>query len=105
MTDNLTNAQEEFIEHTDDKDVLCAIVTNMYYANDEDVTYKLPLHYTENQLIDFFNQLNFDYYSGYGSQYLSGTIWYTDGTWSTRAEYDGSEWWEHHTCPLIPADL
>lgn len=37
--------------------------------------------------------------SSYGSQELYGTIWYTDGTWSIRGEYDGSEWWEHVTKP------
>ena len=32
----------------------------------------------------------------------AGTIWYTDGTWSDREEYDGDEWWEHRVCPEIP---
>lgn len=36
---------------------------------------------------------------GWGVQELHGYIWYNDGTWSSRAEYDGSEWWEHNVCP------
>ena len=43
-----------------------------------------------------------DYDSGYGSQQLFGTIWYKDGTWSTRGEYDGSEWWKYNSCPELP---
>jgi len=46
--------------------------------------------------------LDFDYDEGYGGQRLYGNIWYTDGTWSTRVEYDGSEWWEYHKCPTCP---
>ena len=44
-------------------------------------------------------EFNVEYNDGYGSQELFGTIWMTDGTWYTRGEYDGSEWWEHHACP------
>lgn len=43
-----------------------------------------------------------EYDAGYGSQELSGTIWYTDGTWSERVEYDGSEWWAYRCRPEIP---
>lgn len=46
--------------------------------------------------------LDFNYDEGYGGQKLYGNIWYTDGTWSTRGEYDGSEWWEYHKCPTCP---
>lgn len=47
-------------------------------------------------------RLNFSYDRGYGHQYIFGTIWYTDGTWSERGEYDGSEWWAHRACPPLP---
>ena len=43
--------------------------------------------------------------SGYGGQELFGTIWYEDGTWSDRGEYDGSEWWNYNKCPDIPDDV
>ena len=49
--------------------------------------------------------INKDYDAGYGSQELYGTIWYKDGTWSTRGEYDGSEWWDYHCVPEIPVKL
>lgn len=47
-------------------------------------------------------QLDFDYDDSFGHQELFGTIWYEDGTWSSRRQYDGSEWWEHHTPPPLP---
>jgi len=57
----------------------------------------------EGTLEQVLPRLNFFYNNGYGYQELRGTIWYTDGTWSDRGEYDGSEWWQHHVCPPLPA--
>lgn len=48
--------------------------------------------------------LGFDYNNGFGNQKLEGTVWFEDGTWAERAEYDGSEWWEHRICPPLPKD-
>jgi len=53
----------------------------------------------------FLNQLDFEYDNGFGYQNLDGTAWFVDGTWATRGEYDGAEWWEHHKLPEIPAEL
>lgn len=55
-------------------------------------------------LSEVLPELNFEYDNGYGSRELYGTIWYEDGTWSERCEYDGSEWWEHKQCPELPAE-
>jgi len=43
-----------------------------------------------------------EYDSSYGMQMLYGTIWFTDGTWAEREEYDGSEWWVHRARPEAP---
>jgi hypothetical protein len=32
-------------------------------------------------------------------------IWFKDGSWATRGEYDGSEWWEYHKLPQVPTYL
>ena len=48
-------------------------------------------------------KLDFNYDDGYGAQKLYGVIWFEDGTWSDRAEYDGSEWWEHRSMPELPS--
>ena len=49
--------------------------------------------------------LDFEYDNGYGTQEVFGVVWFADGTWAERGEYDGSEWWEHHTIPEIPEHL
>ena len=54
---------------------------------------------------EFMKSLDFKYESSHGGQQLYGTIWFSDGTWATRGEYDGSEWWEHHRRPAIPEHL
>jgi hypothetical protein len=51
------------------------------------------------------DKFNVEYDSGYGGQRLFGTIWMVDGTWWTRGEYDGSEWWQHHECPEYNPEL
>lgn len=89
------NAKEEFLEHTKGKTVICAIVNET----------PLPFNYTPFELVRFLGLIHFDYHAGYGGQELEGTIWYDDGTWSDRGEYDGSEWWDYNECPLIPTYL
>lgn len=41
------------------------------------------------------------YDPGFGTQYWKGIILLSDGSWLTRGEYDGSEWWEHHKLPTV----
>jgi hypothetical protein len=86
----MLNAKQEFIKHVEDKQVLCAI---------------LRLEHTESEYTTFLNALDFEYESGYGRQILFGNIWYKDGTWSDRSEYDGLEWWEYQQVPEIPKNL
>lgn len=61
--------------------------------------------YSEKQYSDFLNKIDFLYDSGYGSPEIDGFIWYKNGTWSERGEYDGSEWWEYKNTPEIPEIL
>jgi hypothetical protein len=56
----------------------------------------------EGTLEEVLPKLDFDYNNGYGSQELYGTIWFSDGTWSERYEYDGSERWDYKVCPDLP---
>lgn len=79
--------------------IKCAIVN--YY----DAPTYLKVGYTKEDLEVFLEKINFMYDSGYGSQEVFGKIWFTDDSWATRGEYDGSEWWEHHYLPQIPAEL
>lgn len=66
---------------------------------------QLKVGYTDADFNTFLDALDFSYDSGYGTQELYGNIWFEDDTWSERGEYDGSEWWEYHCMPKIPADL
>lgn len=103
-----TNAKQEFILHTTHvkSKVLCAqIQKGEDWGDDEELekrTFILTTGYTNEDFIEFLSKLDFLYDSGYGGQELFGTIWFEDGTWSERGEYDGSEWWEYHQCPEIP---
>ena len=100
------NARSEFVTHTRSRTVLCAsIIHGMDYDEENQKEILLPLAYSKRAYNSFLHALDFEYDDGYGGQELHGTIWYMDGTWSDREEYDGSEWWRHNTCPPIPAEL
>lgn len=88
------NAKKEILEHIGTKDVK--------YVQVKRVDYTQPKETFEGKLEDVIKHLDFEYDDGYGSQEIDGTIWYSDGTWSDRREYDGSEWWEHQICPSLP---
>ena len=96
------NLKYEFIEHIEQKNVLCARIDHeVNYLNPVE-RYILKTGYTKEDWARFLNEINFIYDNDFGHQYITGTIWYTDGTWSDRAEYDGSEWWEHRERPQVP---
>lgn len=104
------NAKEEFLKHIGDRKVKCALLYtelewNEEYTHKNTKDYSLLTNFVEWQYTNFLNSIDFNYNSGYGGQVLFGTIWYIDGTWSSRGEYDGSEWWEYNKCPNIPEEL
>jgi hypothetical protein len=97
----MINAKQEFLMHTKGKEVKCATITIGKWDDDER-TINLPCGYSKSTYTKFKARLNFEYDNGYGGQEIHGTIWYTDGSWSERGEYDGSEWWEFKESPAIP---
>lgn len=103
----MINARDEFLEHTEGANIIAAYFRSTYFDAEEDVgkCFKLKVGYTAQDLSHFLNSLNFYYDSGYGGQEYDGIIWYEDGTWSQRGEYDGSEWWELTRKPKIPEDM
>lgn len=105
MPDN-RNAKAEFIEAVEGKSVLCADITNHldgYYSKATKIL--LPRDYTPAEYDAFLQSLDFEYDAGFGIQELFGIIWYTDGTWSSRYEYDGSEEWASRRAPVVPEYL
>jgi hypothetical protein len=97
------NAKEEFLEHIKfaggKENLLCASIKL------DKIEAYLTTEYTEEEYEEFLNSLDIQYDSGYGSQNMYGDIWYKDGTWSDRGEYDGSECWNHMKMPTIREEL
>ena len=89
------NAKQELIEHIESREVkyVRVILEHGYKDTDKETI--------EGTFDEVLPKLDFEYDDGYGGQFINGTIWYTDGTWSERGEYDGSEWWEYKKCPII----
>jgi hypothetical protein len=85
--------------------VKCAEISYNPFYNDYSADVILKVGHTEQEFNEFLEKLDFEYDSGYGTQELYGTIWCTDGSWYTRGEYDGSEWWELCMLPGIPEYL
>ena len=104
----MINAKKEFISAVENKSaVKCVkiIFGDIYDPEDAQMSLTLKVGYTQEEFKSFLNELDLNYDNGYGGQFLFGTIWLEDGTWFTRGEYDGSEWWEYHSCPKIPDSL
>lgn len=99
------NSKEEFLEEIGARVVLCVEISFGAPYSAEPRVLRLPVGFSPDQLESLLSQLDLEYDNGYGGQQLYGFIWYQDGTWSERGEYDGSEWWEHKVCPDIPAAL
>ena len=55
----------------------------------------------------FWNASPQVYDAGFGWQEVACdlVIVFKDGTWLDRREYDGSEWWEHQSCPEKPSEI
>lgn len=92
------NARQELVEHIGG---LAVEFVSVAYSTD----YGETVLRIKGTLEEVLPKLNFEYDNGYGSQELRGCIWYKDGTWSERGEYDGSEWWEHKYCPDRDEDM
>ena len=100
----MANAKEEFLHMVKNQSVLCAEISyrDCWEHDSPGTQHTLPVTYTEEEYNSFVDSLDFEYDHGYGGQELFGTVWFKDGTWADRGEYDGSEWWEHHVCPVVP---
>ena len=81
----------------------CAYIRYDDPWNEEEAEALLPVGYTTEEYNNFLDKLyEIDYDSGYGHQELFGTLWFKDGTWASRKEYDGAESWQLNYCPGIP---
>jgi hypothetical protein len=106
------NAKQEIIDHFNNviSKPLCAKVTHMprrgpFYEDRDSAASILTTGWDKADFEAFLESLDFEYDDGYGTQELFGDIWYEDGSWSEREEYDGSECWKYKCSPPIPAKL
>ena len=90
----MINAREELLEHVKDVNKKVEFVKIKFCK-----FYSKPPVKIEGSLEEVLPWLDFKYNNGHGGQLLFGYIWYNDGTWSSRGEYDGSEWWQYNECP------
>lgn len=100
----MTNAKQELLGAVEDTaKIKCASIR---YQGLEGKASQITLkvNYSEKEYNEFLNSLDFGYDDGFGIQELYGIVWLEDGTWLSRDEYDGSEWWIHHVLPDIPAE-
>jgi len=105
-----SNAKNEFINHTSGRcKVLCATIEINLYDDETSISMCIEANlgrgWNQEEMVDFLSKIDHEYDSGYGTQHVFGTIWYEDGTWSERGEYDGSEWWAYCQVPPIPENL
>lgn len=98
------NLKSETLKAVDGRTIVWAKVMRDAFARGdfeaEDEYFVLAPGYTDADLAEFYEKMNFEYDNGFGMQLVEGTIVFADGTWLTRGEYDGSEWWQDHKCPV-----
>jgi len=93
----MINAKEELLGVLITKDeMVCA------YLQYGSCLFLLKQNYTEEQLENFLNVLNFNYENGYGVQKLYGIVWLKNNNWLERFELDGFIFWERKEYPEIP---
>ena len=111
----MINAAEELLQELSDfskevSDIKCLWIGHeeSYDDNDEKLyeqTFNLKIGWTEQDWQRLMYDLDFEYHDGYGCQYLFGIVWFNDGSWLERYEYDGSEGWAYKRTPKIPDNL
>ena len=65
----------------------------------------LKENWNNDEWLAFLEGLRFNYDDGFGSQHLFGIVWFKDGSWLERYEYDGSEGWVLKRTPDVPQVL
>ena len=104
----MRNAKQELLDTMglNIADLRCATITyNPFYDETPPKKMVLKEGYTQADLDEFISKLDFEYDGGYGSQELFGMVWFNNGYWMDRYEYDGAERWDWHKYPSIPEEL
>lgn len=97
--------KQDLLDHVKEREIKCATISKLNSEWGRSPLSDLSIGYSKEEYDLFIESLDIQFHSGYGTQEVYGFIWYKDGTWSSRGEYDGSEWWEYNECPEIPESL
>ena len=106
----MINAKEELIKHIEEYSLKlkCASITHEKSHRSRDISHgliELNVNHTTDDSDKFFEKLDFSYDNGFGLLELCGTLWYEDGSYSIRHEYECEESWVYCICPDIPEHL
>tara|TARA_R110002012_G_C11601042_1_gene607292 strand:- start:49 stop:414 length:366 start_codon:yes stop_codon:yes gene_type:complete len=103
----MINVKKELLEHVGDRAVsyvsLALVlrkrekISDTYGFNYEWGTFRPKGNLKE--VLEVLTITGLEYNNSYASQKLFGYIWYEDGTWSDRYEYEEAEWWRHVVRP------
>jgi hypothetical protein len=99
------NAKEEILDFLSDNNLILIAAEVRYEPYWDSKLHSMSVlfeRFNQAEKIKFLESLDFEYDAGYGCQELFGNLWFSDGTWAIRSEYDGSEWWERIIKPKIP---
>ena len=102
----MLNAKQELLQHVQHVENLTGFSSGLTVELVK-IAYKKEgqIVRIEGTLDDVVEHLDFTYHDGHGLQNLFGCVWYVDGTWSEREEYDGSDCWQHRNRPSKAAEL
>lgn len=103
----MENAKTEFLNLIGDRKLICATISfkKSFCSDTNEGEFNLQRYYTNWEYEEFLANIDRNYNDGYGGQELFGTVWFEDGIWAERGEYDGSEWWKLKQYPEIPKEL
>ena len=105
-----TNAKEELLEflmgckkRIEGKIIGITILytkPNHFNGNIVD-TYHVFNYHQNDDLNEYLNLLDFEYEGRWDELTIAGTIWFSDGNYAHREDFDGQEWWHLHQAPMM----
>jgi hypothetical protein len=97
---DMKNAKEELLKALERKNIKTTwiVKARVSWEDFEHREQKFKV-FQYNEIDALLEELDQEYDDGYGSQELFGDIILSDGSWLSRREYDGSEWWGHFSMP------
>ena len=90
-------AKEELVRHIKDNKVEYVEIYRTNYDRMSGEYKERIIHGTLDKVLPM---LDFEYEEVHE---VCGTIWYVDGSWSERDDYNDMPYWSHHVRPTMPS--